>query len=126
MTPKTLLGLSILHLAMLFPIPGNAQHRLAGEYRLRGRTLILTDSGTYRYRSFECYHTVRSQGTWSLRSDTVYLHFDQAWADSNPSLKGNTESFDQRPLLVRGRKLYFIDWGTIRSESHFKKRKSQE
>lgn len=120
-------GISLIHLAMLFPIPAGAQQRLAGEYKTSsGRTLILTDSGTYRYQSFECYHTVRSQGTWSLRSDTVYLRFDQDWSDSDPSLKGNTESFDQRPLLVRGRKLYFIDWGTTRSKSHFKKRKSQE
>lgn len=123
----SLLLFSLLQLALLFPTPTNAQRGLSGEYATRsGRVLVLTDSGTYRYRSFECYHTVRSQGTWSLRSDTVFLHFDQQWAKSDPSLAGNTESLERRPLLMRGRRLYFIDPGPVRSKTYFKKRKSLE
>ena len=126
MARKSVLAFSFLSLAVLCSVSGHAQTRLHGEYRTRlGRVLILSDSGTYRYRSFECYHMVQSKGTWSVQSDTLYLHFNQTWANSDSSLIGNTESFDRRPLLIRGRRLYFVDWG-VRSTTYFKKHKSQQ
>ena len=125
MTPtSSLLGL-LLSLFLFLPDCARAQKCVAGEYRTPwGSVLVLSDSGTYRYVSFECYHTVYSKGKWSAIDDTLRLSIDHAWELSDTALYGNTESFDGKPFLIRGTKLFFTYDVVMSRKNYFKKSKA--
>ena len=105
-------------------LAASAQNELAGKYRTPwGSDLELNDSGAYYYSSFECYHTVLTRGTWVAHNDTLHLIMDKAWPLSDSSLFGNTESFDDRPFIIKQNRLYFTYNGTRSRSKYFKKTK---
>lgn len=105
----------------------SAQKRITGEYRTPwGSVLVLSDSGTYSYSSFECYHTVLSKGNWAVESDTLRLSIDIVWLRSDSSLFGNTEWFDDRPFIIRRDKLFFTYDGVVSRSKYFKRIKTSK